>query len=82
MLISVGLFASLGKAMTGDSAAGSSLIVLGVFIGSAMWWLILSTIVGALHRSVTPRMMRWINVSSGLLIAGFGVVAMVRQWRG
>jgi threonine/homoserine/homoserine lactone efflux protein len=49
------------------------LLVLGVFLGSASWWLILSGSVGLLRSRVTPALLGWINRISGLVIIGFAI---------
>jgi threonine/homoserine/homoserine lactone efflux protein len=57
--------------------ASSLDLVAGVFAGSAVWWLILATLVSRLRTSVTPRRLRWVNIASGALIIGFGVESIV-----
>jgi len=47
------------------------LLVLGVFLGSAGWWLILSGSVGLLRSRVTPSILTWVNRVSGVVILGF-----------
>jgi hypothetical protein len=47
-----------------------------VFLGSAAWWVVLVTIVGALRSRLTPAGLRRINVASGLLIGAFALVAV------
>jgi len=47
--------------------------IAGVFIGSALWWLFLTTLVGSISRWITPRRMRIINYISGVIIIGFGL---------
>ena len=47
--------------------------MLGVFVGSAAWWLVLATLVSALRTRLTPRVFRGVNVVSGLVIVAFGV---------
>ena len=49
------------------------LLVLGVFIGSALWWLILSGSVGLLCSHATQAVLIWVNRISGLFIIGFAV---------
>ena len=70
----VTIFAGLGLAETGASGAG--LLVLGVFLGSALWWLTLSGVVGLLRRRVGVGLLRWVNHIAGSVIAGFGVYAL------
>jgi threonine/homoserine/homoserine lactone efflux protein len=69
------IFAGLGLA--GGSGAEAALLTLGVFLGSAGWWVLLTTLVGALRERITPRVMTWINRLSGAALVGFGVVALV-----
>lgn len=56
-------------------------LVLGVFAGSALWWMLLTGVVGALRRSVSVDAMRWVNRVSGVLIIGFGVLAVAAGLR-
>lgn len=68
------LFVGLG--VTGGDAAGATLLTLGVFVGSGLWWVILTTAVAALRSRVTPRWLRRVNIASGLLIGAFAVVSI------
>lgn len=69
----LGIFAGVGlEAVTGNSLA-ASIMVLGVFVGSAAWWLLLSTGVSFFRERVTADVMLWINRISGLIILGFVV---------
>ncbi|MBA3533474.1 MAG: LysE family transporter [Ardenticatenales bacterium] len=72
----VGLFAGLGLAETVGDYGAAALLVLGVFLGSALWWLLLSSGVSLLRPRVTPESLRWVNRGSGLVILGFGVLAL------
>jgi threonine/homoserine/homoserine lactone efflux protein len=71
------LFVGLG--VTAEDAAGATLLTLGVFLGSAAWWVVLVTVVGALRSRLTTVWLRRINVASGILIGAFGLVAL---WTG
>lgn len=48
-------------------------LVAGTFLGSALWWLTLSGLVGLLRHKFNPTALRWVNRLSGLAIAGFGL---------
>ena len=50
------------------------LLVLGVFLGSTIWWLVLATGAGYLRSLLNPRTMVWVNRIAGAAIVGFGVV--------
>ncbi|HTC22375.1 MAG TPA: LysE family translocator, partial [bacterium] len=51
-------------------------LIAGVFFGSAFWWLVLSQGVNLLGRKMNLNQLSWINQVSGLVIAGFGLVAL------
>jgi threonine/homoserine/homoserine lactone efflux protein len=69
------LFVGLG--VTGGDAAGATLLTLGVFGGSALWWVVLTSLVGALRPRLTTTGLRRVNIASGLLIGGFAIAAIV-----
>lgn len=64
------IFAGLGLASSADYGA-AALVVTGVFLGSAAWWLILAGAAARLRSRMGPRLARGINVVSGLSILGF-----------
>lgn len=68
------VFAGLGLA--GASYAAAGLTVVGVFLGSALWWVILSGGVNLLRARFDARAMRWVNIISGLLLLGFAAFAL------
>ena len=53
------------------------LLIGGIFVGSMMWWIILTITVGALRRKIDDRTMVWMNRVAGFAIGGFGVVNIV-----
>ena len=71
----VAVFAGLGLGEAA-SARGAGVVVLGVFLGSAAWWLFLAGISTAMRRRMQPAAISWINRASGLGIAAFGVAAI------
>jgi threonine/homoserine/homoserine lactone efflux protein len=73
------VFAGLGLA--GGTASVAALTVVGVFTGSALWWLLLSTGVSLLRARFTPGAMRWVNWLSGAVLIGFGVFALATAGR-
>jgi threonine/homoserine/homoserine lactone efflux protein len=71
------VFAGLGLGTAVDY--GSAIrTVLGVFLGSAAWWLILSGGVGAMRSRVGDGWMRAINRASGAVLIAFGIYALLR----
>ena len=72
-----GIFASLGLGSAYPDYGSAILLVLSVFAGSSVWWLILSGTVGLVNTRVTAAHPRWINKISGIILLGFGVFALV-----
>jgi threonine/homoserine/homoserine lactone efflux protein len=77
ILMFAGMFAGLGLAAAGPGFAAAGTVVLGVFLGSGSWWLLLSGGVSLLRRQVSGRVLRWVNRASGVVIAAFGVTAIL-----
>lgn len=71
------IFAGLGLIEGVGDYLAASLMVLGVFVGSASWWLLLSGGVSLLRSKFTPAGLRWVNRIAGVIIAGFGVLALI-----
>lgn len=73
----VAIFAGLGLVEATTSIATGVILVLGVFFGSAFWWLALGGLVTLLRGHVTPRIMLWVNRISGAILTGFGLGALL-----
>lgn len=54
----------------------AAMLVLGVFLGSAMWWLSLSGGVSLLRARFDLNAMQWVNRISGIIIIGFGLLVL------
>lgn len=73
----VAVFAGLGLGTTSTDYAHAITLVLGITLGSALWWLFLSsTVVFILHHRLNLTMMQWINRCSGIIIFLFGIYAL------
>ncbi len=74
VLAFAGVFAGLGLGHVADTGLRPALLlVAGVFCGSALWWLLLSTVASAVGRKFEPRHFVLLNRFSGSLLAGFGL---------
>lgn len=71
------IFAGSGIASAGGDYVSAVSLVLGVFAGSALWWLLLSSVVGLLRAKFNPHALRWVNRISGVIILGFGLFALL-----
>jgi arginine exporter protein ArgO len=52
------------------------ILVLGVFLGSALWWFLLVGGVGLFRTKFNTQGLLWVNRISGMIITIFGVVAL------
>jgi threonine/homoserine/homoserine lactone efflux protein len=71
----IAVFAGFGLAATPDYGS-ASLLVAGVFLGSAGWWLMLSSGVALLRSRLDTGWMRVVNRLSGGLILAFGIYSL------
>lgn len=76
----VAVFAGLGLGASPDVAAAGSMVA-GVFLGSALWWIILSSAAAWMRRRISTGGMRGLNMLSGAIILGFGVYAVAAAFR-
>ena len=65
----VGVIAALGATGAGTGAS-AWLLVAGVFLGSALWWLILVSLVRLAHRAFPARALRWVDLATAMILLG------------
>ena len=68
------VFAGLGLAEAAGDYLSAATLVLGVFLGSAGWWLLLSMGVGLVRDRIEPGILVWVNRASGAIIIAFALV--------
>lgn len=71
------VFAGLGLGTKAGDYGAAGVVVAGVFMGSAAWWLLLSGGVAPVRHTLKPGTMKWINYGSGVFLSGFGVYALL-----
>ena len=71
------IFAASGVVVVPGEYYGTAMLVLGVFSGSSLWWLILSGLVSFFHGKLDTGGILIVNKISGALIASFGVMIFV-----
>ncbi len=77
ILAFLAIFAALGLPTMHEDSTQAIELVVGVFLGSATWWLLLSEGITLLRKKVGHNAMAWINRIAGFIIAGFGVALLV-----
>ena len=75
MLAAMGVFAALGALSNRDPAHAGELI-LGVFGGSTLWWLILSSMAGAVRSRCSPHWLDRLNHGLGVILTAFGLIIL------
>lgn len=69
-----GLGAAPGLLLSADRAA--AVLVLGVFLGSMLWWLAVSSLIGRLRQRIGVQTLTLINRLSGTVLTAFGLYAI------
>ena len=80
ILAFVAVFAGFGLVEATTHIGTGAVLVLGVFLGSAFWWLALSGVVALLRGRVTPLILIWVNRVSGAILTGFGGGMLLALW--
>ena len=76
------VFAGLGHRNAAEQfCRRCSMLVTGVFLGSATWWLLLSLLAGLLRARLNDGRMRIVNVIAGLSILSLGLWSLVAGGR-
>lgn len=70
------IFAGLGLVNPEANYLSAGLLVIGVFLGSALWWLILSGVSGMFREKIGNRGLRWVNRLAGAVITSFGLLVI------
>lgn len=71
------VFAGLGVGAIGENYISSIFLVIGVFLGSMLWWLILSGMVNVLRHNFNQNRLKLVNQLSGLIITAFGISSLI-----
>jgi threonine/homoserine/homoserine lactone efflux protein len=75
ILAFVAIFSGLGLASLEQNYFSATSLVIGVFCGSALWWLLLSSSVALVKTKLN---LKWVNRLSGIVITAFGIVALLK----
>ena len=70
------VFAGLGAGITEQDPTAALVLVLGVFTGSLLWWLLLSALVSMLRSRFDSHRLTIVNRLSGLMIISFGLASL------
>ena len=73
----VAIYASLGVVDTKANYSDAMMVVGGVFLGSLLWWVILTLSISVIKHKLSEFTIHWINRGSGLILCGFGLFAII-----
>ncbi|WJE53644.1 LysE family transporter [Bacillus cereus] len=76
------IFSGLGISNPNDDTMTELAVVLGVFLGSTLWWLTLSSVTGILKNRIKNFPFNIVNRVSGLIILMFGLWSMYNLSKG
>ncbi len=71
------IFAGIGVGSASKSFLSAAGVVLGVFSGSTLWWIILTSCINLLRKKMNAQWLLWINRISGSIIMLFGMAALL-----
>ncbi len=71
------VFAGFGLAGARGSFVSAGTLILGVFLGSGLWWLFLVGVFSLFKRRLEHHELQWVNRVAGIIIAGSGVLALL-----
>ena len=77
----IAVFSSMsGILALGTSPYRPAVVLLGIALGGALWWLLLSLFIAGLRARLGPSTLDKINRWSGILVAAFGFVLLLRAF--
>ncbi|HEY1385423.1 MAG TPA: LysE family transporter [Dongiaceae bacterium] len=71
-----GLFAGV-SGLRGFELSAIPALLVGVFLGSAVWWVALAIVIGLIRHKIGAVTMLWINRGSGAAIVAFGLYMLI-----
>ena len=69
------IFAGLG--VVNNSPGNGAWLILGIFFGSSLWWVMLCEGVTFIRKRVNQNFTVWVSRIAGLVIIGFGIAAFI-----
>jgi threonine/homoserine/homoserine lactone efflux protein len=75
------VFAGFGLAGTMGSVLSAAVLIVGVFLGSGLWWLFLVGIFSIYRKRFQTHQLVWVNRITGMIITASGVLALLSlEW--
>jgi len=75
------VFAGFGLAGTTGSVLSAGVLILGVYLGSALWWLFLVALFSLYRTRFQAHQLVWVNRIAGTIITASGILALLSlEW--
>ncbi len=81
LLSFIAMFAGLGVEKAGGNYLSAASLTLGVFVGSALWWVVLESMICASKNKFDSEGLRWISRVAGAIIVVFGCVVIFHLYQ-
>ncbi len=76
LVLFAAIFAGLGTTSAAGSVGSTAFLVVGVLVGSGLWWVLLSNGVHLLRSRLNQMWLRWVNRLSALILLGFAAFVL------
>ncbi len=73
----MGIYAGISSGLSVQTWISPTILTIGIFVGSALWWLLLSSGASCFKEKINLERRKWLNKISGLLILGFGLFTLI-----
>jgi threonine/homoserine/homoserine lactone efflux protein len=77
----LGIFGAFGIQSDDMIDQYDGMLLLGLFLGSTVWWLLLTGVIGVFHGHFNETGLRWANRVAGVLILAFAIAVLWEAWR-
>jgi threonine/homoserine/homoserine lactone efflux protein len=77
LLVFIAVFTGFELVSPNSSYGSSALLVMGIFLGSGVWWLLLSSVAGIFRERLTSAYVQWIKKISGIIMTAFGLIILL-----
>lgn len=77
LLAFIGVFAALDLVDETDHPLAAEMIIVGVILGSQMWWIMLTLGASVMRERISPNFLGTVNGVLGALVAGLGGISIV-----
>jgi putative LysE/RhtB family amino acid efflux pump len=72
------IYSGMGLDRDADYPNGDITLVVGIFAGSVLWWVFLSSMAHLFKRRLSAESLIWVNRIGGILLIAFGIVCLGR----